>query len=52
MTTGSTMANDGSEPNAGGGKHRETYESFMAITKWAVGLIAVLLILLALVLVR
>jgi hypothetical protein len=49
---GSMMVDNGSEPNAGEGKHRETYESFMSITKWAVGLIAVLLILLALFLVR
>ncbi len=52
MHAGFSMGNDGSEPKAGEGKHRQTYESFMSITKWAIGLIAVLLIVLALFLVR
>ncbi len=46
------MANDGSTPDTGNEGHRATYESFMSITKWAVGLIAGLLIVLALVLVH
>ena len=51
MTMGPMMVDNGSEPNAGEGKHRATYESFMSVTKWAIGLIAVLLIVLALFLV-
>ena len=46
------MANDGNEPNKGNVQHRQTYDSFMSITKWAIGAIAVALILLALFLVR
>ncbi len=55
MTTGMTMANDGNEPPNGttpGTNHRQTYESFMTVTKWAVILIAIALILLAVFLVR
>ncbi len=51
MSTGMTMANDGSEPNPGT-NHRQTYDSFMSITKWAVIAIAMLLIVLAIFLVR
>lgn len=46
------MANNGGTPDMGNEGHRATYESFMSITKWAVGLIAVLLIVLAVALVH
>lgn len=51
-STGSTMAIDSGAPNAGNNGHRATYESFMTITKWAIGFVAVTLILLALFLVH
>lgn len=47
MSTGSTMANDGKEPNNGNTDHRQTYDGFMAATKWGVIAIAVVLILMA-----
>ena len=49
------MSNDGSElanQSNSGANNRATYDSFMAITKWAVILIASLLIVLAIFLVR
>lgn len=49
------MSNDGGElanQSNSGENNRATYESFMAITKWAVILIASLLIVLAIFLVR
>ena len=55
MTTGMTMANDGNEPNNGttpGTNNRETYESFMTVTKWAVIVVAIALILMAVLLVH
>lgn len=42
-----TMANDGPEVKRSGTDHRDTYESFLAITKKAVIAIAVALILMA-----
>jgi hypothetical protein len=47
MSMETTMANDGPEPNGGGTNHRETYDSFMSITKKAIIAIAVVLILMA-----
>ena len=41
-----TMANDGREPN-GRVEHRETYDSFLSVTKKAIILVAVVLILMA-----
>ena len=41
------MANDGNEPNTGNTDNRQTYEGFMAATKWGVILVAVVLILMA-----
>nr|WP_310523150.1 aa3-type cytochrome c oxidase subunit IV [Polymorphobacter sp.] len=41
------MANDGKEPNNGNTDHRQTYDGFMAATKWGVIAIAVVLILMA-----
>ena len=55
MTTGITMSNDGSElanQSTSGENNRATYNSFMAITKWAVILVALLLIVLAIAFVR
>lgn len=54
MTTDMTMANEGNEPTDGttpGTNNRETYESFMTVTKWAVILIAIALMLMAILLV-
>lgn len=42
-----TMANDGHEPNSGRVEHRETYHGFLSITKNAIIVIAVVLILMA-----
>jgi len=47
MSMDTTMANDGAEPTDGRVEHRETYDSFMSITKKAVIAIAVVLILMA-----
>ncbi len=55
MTTGMAMANDGNEPTDGttpGTDNRATYESFMTVTKWAVIVIAIALILMAVLLVH
>jgi hypothetical protein len=45
------MANDGSEPGSeakdGKTDHRQTYDGFMAATKWGVAFVAVVLILMA-----
>ena len=42
-----TMANDGHEPSRGV-EHRETYEGFLSLTKKAIILVAIVLILMAL----
>lgn len=42
-----TMANDGGEPTNGRVEHRGTYDSFMSVTKKAVILVAVVLIIMA-----
>ncbi len=55
MTNGMTMVNDGNEPTertTPGTNNRETYESFMTVTKWAVIVIAIALILMAILLVH
>lgn len=44
------MANDVQEQNASNLDHRETYASFMAVTKWAVIVVAITLILMAILL--
>lgn len=55
MTTGMIMSNDGSElanQSNSGENSVETYESFISITKWAVIVVASLLIVLAIVFVH
>jgi hypothetical protein len=42
-----TMANEGHEPNSGRIEHRGTYEGFLSMTKKAIILVAVVLILMA-----
>jgi membrane protein required for beta-lactamase induction len=42
-----TMANEGHEPNSGRIENRETYEGFLSMTKKAIILVAVVLILMA-----
>lgn len=42
-----TMADDGPEAKRGGANQRETYDSFLSVTKKAVIAIAVVLILMA-----
>ncbi len=44
------MAHDGNQ--SGSTDHRETYDAFMSMTKWGIGIVAVALVLLALFLVR
>jgi hypothetical protein len=50
ILTGSIMANDVQEQNVSNLNHRGTYESFMAVTKWAVILVSAILILMAILL--
>ncbi len=49
MSTEITMDKDESGSNPGKPDHRDTYDAFMATTKWAVAGIAVVLIVLAIV---
>lgn len=47
---GTDMSTNGNEPNLGA--HRETYESFLGMTKWGIIFVVAVLILLALFFVR
>lgn len=42
-----TMANEGHEPNSGRVEHRETYDGFLSLTKTAIIVVAIALILMA-----
>ncbi len=47
------MANDGTAPTSGNdSNHRKTYSAFLGVTKWAIGFIVVVLVLMALFLVH
>jgi hypothetical protein len=51
MATGSTMANNSDDAGKPGIEHQETFEGFIAATKWGVILVSLALILMAIFLV-
>jgi uncharacterized integral membrane protein len=51
MATGSTMANNSDDAGKPGIEHQETFEGFMAATKWGVIIVSLALILMAIFLV-
>jgi Bacterial aa3 type cytochrome c oxidase subunit IV len=51
MSTGTTMANDVNIPKPDRAENRATYESFMGVTKWAIILIVIALLAMAILLV-
>jgi hypothetical protein len=47
MSTGTTMANDVNIPKPDRAENRATYDSFMSVTKWALILLVIALLLMA-----